>query len=66
MFVEAEEWFGSRDDEWLFVRACAVLDSGRYLQRGFARGSIVLWRAATVPEINLSAIETDLRRASGE
>jgi len=70
MFVEAEEWFESPDDEWLFSfeSVCHVLGfEPEYLRRGL-RGwkHRALVGGQTVPEISLSAIETDLRRASGE
>jgi len=70
MFVEAEEWFESQDGDWLFSfeSVCQVLGfEPEYLRRGLrAWKHRALAGGPTIPEISLSAIETDLRRASGE
>jgi hypothetical protein len=70
MFVEAEEWFESQDDEWLFSfeSVCHVLGfEPEYLRRGLrAWKHRALAAGHTVPEISLSDIEIGLRRASGE
>src|SRR4029453_3352660 len=71
MFVEAEEWFESPDDEWLFSFEAVSWVPGfepEYLRRGLragkrrARGG----GGVSAPDISLSNIETGLRRASGE
>jgi hypothetical protein len=71
MFVEAEEWFESRNDEWLFSfeSVCAVLGfEPEYLRRGLrAWKRRALERGtATMPDITLADIGPGLRRASGE
>jgi hypothetical protein len=71
MFVEAEEWFESQDDEWLFSfeSVCAVLGfEPEYLRRGlraWKRRALEAGRVA-VPDISLADLETGLLRASGE
>ena len=71
LFVEAEEWFESRDDEWLFSfeSVCTVLGfEPEYLRRGLRawKRRALEGRGHAVPDITLADLETSLRRASGE
>lgn len=71
MFAEAEEWFESRDGDWLFSfeSVCSVLGfEPEYVRRGLrAWKRRALERGeSTVPDITLAEMSTGLRRASGE
>lgn len=71
MFAEAEEWFESRDGDWLFSfeSVCSVLGfEPEYVRRGLrAWKQRALERGeSTVPDITLAEMSTGLRRASGE